>query len=92
MVAGSRPLCVLSSCREIARPPLGLSCGTSWAGGTRGRPSGEIRDETPEPVGAESALNGARRTQGAPKKKKKKRRTYCTYLPFFLEIFGDFQV
>ena len=22
-----RPLCVLSSCREIARPPLGLPCG-----------------------------------------------------------------
>ena len=32
--------------------------GPSWAGGTRERPSGEIRDETPEPVGAESALTG----------------------------------
>ena len=30
--------------------------GPSWAGGTTERPSGEIRDETPEPVGAESAL------------------------------------
>jgi hypothetical protein len=59
VVAGSRPSVV---CLRGAKPPgLPWGCpvaevGPSWAGGNTERPSGEIRDETPEPVGAESAL------------------------------------
>ena len=62
VVAGSRPSVF---CLRVAKSPgLPWGCpvaegGPSWAGGTRERPSGEIRDETPEPVGAEeSALIG----------------------------------
>ena len=59
VVAGSRPSVF---CLRVAKSPgLPWGCpvaegGPSWAGGTREGPSGEIRDETPEPVGAESAL------------------------------------
>ena len=61
VVAGSRPSVF---CLRVAKSPgLPWGCpvaegGPSWAGGTRERPSGEIRDQTPEPVGAESALIG----------------------------------